>query len=59
MTNEQLLQKMKEDIELRGFSEYTKYAYMNKAKQMMKDFEKHDITKKITKKLDIECQTIV
>ena len=30
MTNEKILQKMKEDMELRGFSEYTKYAYMYK-----------------------------
>lgn len=40
MTNEQLLQKMKEDMELRGFSEYTKYAYLNNTKQMMKYFKK-------------------
>lgn len=40
MTNEQILQKMKEDMEMRGFSEYTKYAYLNKTKHMMEYFEK-------------------
>lgn len=30
MTNEQLVQKMEEDMKMRRFSDYTKYAYLNK-----------------------------
>ena len=40
MTNEQLVQKMEEDMKMRRFSDYTKYAYLNKTKQMMKYFKK-------------------
>lgn len=40
MTNEEIVQKMKDDMEMRGFSEYTKYAYLNKVNHMMKYFEK-------------------
>ena len=40
MTNEQILQKMQEDMEMRGFSKYTKYTYLNKTKHMMEYFEK-------------------
>ena len=40
MTNEQLVQKMEEDMEMRRFSDYTKYSYLHKTKQMMKYFEK-------------------
>ena len=40
MTNEQLLQKMEEDMEMRRFSEYTKYSYIHKTKNMIKYFKK-------------------
>ena len=40
MTNEQIIQKMKEDMEMRGFSEYTKGAYLNKTKHIMEYFDK-------------------
>ena len=40
MTNEELIQKMEEDMKMRRFSDYTKYAYLNKTKQMMKYFKK-------------------
>ena len=34
MTNQKLLQKMKEDMELRGFSHWTKSSYEGKAKDI-------------------------
>lgn len=40
MTNEQLVQKMKEDMEMRRFSDYTKYSYLHKTKNMIKYFKK-------------------
>ena len=40
MTNEQLVQKMEEDMEMRRFSDYTKYLYLHKTKNMMKYFKK-------------------
>ena len=40
MTNEQLMQKMKEDMEMRGFSKYTKYSYTHQAKYTMEYFKK-------------------
>ena len=38
MTNQELLQKMKEDMEMRGFSHWTKESYELKAKDVMKYF---------------------
>ena len=40
MTNQELLQKMKEDMEMRGFSPYTKSSYIGKAKDIMRYFKK-------------------
>jgi len=40
MTNEQILQKMKEDMKLRNFSKYSFYTYSHKAYEMMKYFDK-------------------
>ena len=40
MTNQELLQKMKEDMKMRGFSHYTYDAYLGKAKDIMKYFNK-------------------
>ncbi len=40
MTNEELLQKMEEDMKLRNFSKYSFYAYSHKAEEMMKYFGK-------------------
>ena len=40
MDNDKLIQKMKEDMEIRGFSEYTKSNYLNKTKHMIKYFNK-------------------
>ncbi len=40
MTNEELLQKMKEDMKLRNFSEYSFYTYSHKAEEMIKYFGK-------------------
>ena len=40
MDNDKLIQKMKEDMEIRGFSEYTKGAYLNKTKHMIEYFKK-------------------
>ena len=33
MTNEQLLEKMSKDMQMRNFSKYTYYAYMHKGKE--------------------------
>ena len=40
MTNEQLVQKMEEDMKIRRFSDYTKYSYLHKTKKMIKYFKK-------------------
>ena len=40
MNNQELLQKMKEDMEMRGFSHWTKESYELKAKDVMKYFKK-------------------
>ena len=40
MTNQELLQKMKEDKEMRGFSHWTKESYELKAKDVMRYFKK-------------------
>lgn len=40
MTNKQLLEKLKEDMEMRGFSHYTKDSYYRKAKEMTEYFKK-------------------
>lgn len=40
MSNEEFLKKMKEDMEMRGFSQITKSEYERKAKNLMKYFNK-------------------
>ena len=40
MTNKQLLEKLKEDMELRGFSKHTKASYYRKAKEITEYFGK-------------------
>lgn len=40
MTNKQLLEKLKEDMELRGFSHWTKDNYYRKAKEITEYFRK-------------------
>lgn len=39
MCNEEVLKKLQEDMEMRNFSKYTKYAYMHKTKETMKYFK--------------------
>ena len=36
MNNQELMQKMKEDMEMRGFSPHTKDSYERKAKEVRK-----------------------
>ncbi len=40
MTNQEILEKMKEDMKLRNFSHYTYDSYLGKTKDMMRYFEK-------------------
>ena len=40
MTNQEVLEKLKEDMEMRGFSHYTKDAYYRKAKETIEYFNK-------------------
>ena len=40
MNNQELLQKMKEDMDMRGFSYWTKESYELKAKDVMRYFNK-------------------
>ena len=40
MSNEEIIIKMKEDMEMRGFSHYTKDSYLRKTKDVMKYFKK-------------------
>ena len=40
MTNKQLLEKLQEDMEIRGFSKHTKYSYYNKGKEIVEYFGK-------------------
>ena len=40
MNNQELMQKMKEDMEMRGFSAHTKDSYERKAKDVIKYFKK-------------------
>ena len=40
MTNKKLLEKLQEDMEMRGFSNYTKYSYYHKAKEITEYFGK-------------------
>lgn len=40
MTNEELIQKMKEDMEMRGFSKWTKESYLGKTRDVIKYFKK-------------------
>lgn len=40
MTNKKLLEKLKEDMEMRGFSHYTKDSYYRKAKEIIEYFGK-------------------
>ena len=39
MTNKQLIEKLKEDMEMRGFSHYTKDSYLRKAKEVIVVFK--------------------
>lgn len=39
MTNEEVIAKMKEDMELRNFSNYTRYSYLEKTMNVMKYFK--------------------
>ena len=40
MTNKKLIEKMQEDMEMRGFSHYTKDSYLRKAKEIVEYFGK-------------------
>lgn len=40
MTNEEMLQKMEEDMKLRNFSKYSFYTYSHKAAEMVRYFNK-------------------
>ena len=40
MTNKQLVEKLKEDMKMRGFSHYTKDSYLRKAKEVVEYFGK-------------------
>lgn len=40
MNNEEIIKKMKEDMEMRGFSHHTKDSYLSKTKDVMKYFKK-------------------
>lgn len=40
MTNQELIEKLKEDMEMRGFSHYTKDSYLRKAKEIVEYFGK-------------------
>ena len=40
MTNQEILEKMKEDMKLRNFSDYTYDSYLGKTKDMMRYFGK-------------------
>ena len=40
MTNKKLLEKLQEDMEMRGFSHYTKDSYYRKAKELLEYFGK-------------------
>ena len=38
MTNEQVLEKMSKDMQMRNFSHYTYYSYMHKGKEIIDYF---------------------
>lgn len=40
MTNEQVLEKMSKDMQMRNFSHYTYYSYMHKGKEIISFFNK-------------------
>ena len=40
MTNKKLIEKLQEDMEMRGFSHYTKDSYLRKTKEIVKYFGK-------------------
>ena len=40
MSNQELLEKLKEDMEMRGFSHYTKVSHCRKAKETIEYFKK-------------------
>lgn len=46
--NKKLLEKLKEDVEMRGFSHYTKDSYYRKTKEIIEYFGK--LMKQVTKK---------
>ena len=49
MSNQELLEKLKEDMEMRGFSHYTKDSYYRKTKDIIKYFNKpmEEVTERI------------
>ena len=51
MTNEQLIKKMKEDMNMRNFSKYTYDNYLRKAKDIMKYFGEKQLEEVTTKEL--------
>ena len=54
MTNKQLLEKLKEDMEMRGFSHHTKDSYYRKAKEITDEQIKLFI--KVTKHFFVEIE---
>ena len=58
MTNKQLLEKLKEDMEMRGFSKHTKASYYRKAKEITEYFKKPMRQVKIQELRDylLKCQ---
>lgn len=40
MTNEEIIEKLKEDMEMRGFSKWTKESYLSKTRDIIKYFQK-------------------
>ena len=40
MTNEQVIEKMSKDMQMRNFSHYTYYSYMHKGKEIIEYFNK-------------------
>lgn len=51
MTNNQLLNKMKNDMKMRNFSQYTYDSYLGKTKDIMRYFGKKDLEKVTTEEL--------
>ena len=47
MTNKKLIEKLQEDMEMRGFSHYTKDSYLRKTKEIVKYFGKRSTKRRI------------